>query len=248
MRPRLLTALLATLVAAALAPAAADAASFTKLKVRRCETGSQPSDRLASFRAHMEAVPRTRWMKMRFALIDKSSEGTIYVPAPRKLTRWHRSRRGVRSFGYTQTVTRLRTGGAYAVVVDFRWIGRHRRTIRHERHISSGCRPDGALPNLVVTRIRAKLGDAPGSELYSITVKNRGNGEARGINVGLIVDSAQADTAQIDVLKPHETKRVEISGPACRLRVRAVADPDDAVPETTDDDNSKRVRCPVVAR
>jgi hypothetical protein len=247
MRSRVLTALLATAAIAALLPAAGEASSAS-LKVRKCETGDRPHERLATFYGHMRRVRRTRRMMMRFTLIVRSSDGASFVPAPRKLSRWRKSRRGVKRYGYSQTITGLKSGGAYAAVVEFRWIGAHKRTIRSARRTSAVCRQDGALPNLTVTDIRARPGDAPRTELYSIDVTNRGRGEARDLRVHLAVDRATADAAKIDALAPGETKTVEVSGPVCKARVRAVVDRRDAIPETTEDDNSLRRRCPVVAR
>jgi hypothetical protein len=246
MRIRVPMTLVALAAAAALLPAAAEA-SVTALKVRACQTGKSSKERLATFYGRMEAVPGTHRMLMRFTLIDRSSNGATIVNGPRKLARWKRSRPGVLRFGYAQTVTGLKAGGAYAVIVEFRWVDSHGKTIKSLRRTSGDCRQDGDLANLAVTGISAKPGDALGTELYFVNVVNRGTAAARSFQVDLIVDGAAADAAEVDLLKPGESATLRISGPECKARVRAFADRSDSVPETTEDDNSLRTRCPAVA-
>jgi CARDB len=245
MRPRPLIALVVAAVALTLLPAAANAAPLTTLKVRACQAGDKPSKRLARFHGRMRRIPGTRRMTMRFSLLDHSSAGRAVV---RRFPRLRRSRRGVRSFGYTQTVTGLKPGGVYAATVVFRWVGRHGQTIRRVRRTSGKCRQEGALPNLRVRWVSARIGEAPRTEAYKIAVTNRGKGWARAINVHLFVDSAVADAAFIEAIGPGETETVEISGPVCRGRVRAVVDRGDTVPETLEGDNTLRRTCPPVAR
>ena len=50
-----------------------------------------------------------------------------------QLSQWHRSRSGVKAFGWAQTVTGLQSGGAYAAMVDYRWMGPSGKTIRMAR-------------------------------------------------------------------------------------------------------------------
>jgi CARDB len=248
MRSRLSILLLALFAAVALVPAAAQAAPLTALKVRACQTGDTKKERLATFYGRMLAVPGTTRMQMRFTLIDRSSDGATLVNAPSKLSKWKRSRRGVKSFGYAQTVTALKAGGAYAAIVEFRWLDGHGTTIKSVRRTSADCRQDGDLPNLTISSVTARAGDAKGTELYTVGVTNRGTADAKSMKVDLFVDGAAADAAEIDLLQPGQTKTVEISGPACTAKVRAVVDRLDSVGETTEDDNSLRMRCPAVAR
>jgi hypothetical protein len=248
MRARLPISMLALAVAAALLPAAAQAAPITALKVRACQTGDTKKERFATFYGRMSAVPGTARMLMRFTLIDRSSDGATLVNAPSKLSKWKRSRRGVKSFGYAQTVTALKAGSAYAAIVEFRWLDAHGTTIKSLRRTSADCRQDGDLPNLTISGVTARAGAAKGTELYTVAVANRGTADAKSMKVDLAVDGAAADTAEIDLLEPGETKTVEISGPACTTKVRAVVDRLDSVGETTEDDNSLSMRCPAVAR
>lgn len=255
MRLRVITAVLvAAAMAAALGTAAfagsaaRHARSKTSLKVRRCQTGDDADKRQATFYASMRALPRTRRMMMRFTLVDRSSD----EPSPVKLEslkRWRRSGRGVRKFGYAQTIKGLESGHTYGAKVHFRWIGRDGHRLASARRASGDCRQDGGLPNLAFKRITARRGlDPRAEEVYLLDVVNRGNAEARSVKVDLVVDSREADSAEIESIEPGEDTTVQISGPTCEARIRAVVDPDNAITETTEDDNTRSQRCPAVAR
>jgi CARDB len=234
--------LIAAAAALLLPLATAGAAAPSVVKVRACETGDSSRARLATFYARMRAVPGTHRMQMRFTLIDRSRDGATLVPTP-KLAKWRRSRPGVQRFGYAQTITGLEKGAAYAVTVEFRWRGARGKTIRSQRRTSKDCRQEGELPNLAVAGIEARPGDAAGTVDYTVLVTNRGDADARSFKVDLRVDGARADAAEIDLVKPGETVAVKVSGPACRARVRAVIDRRNAVRESIEDDNARRVRC-----
>jgi hypothetical protein len=245
MRFRLIIALAAAAALALVPAAVASAAPSTLLKVRSCQVGDSSKQRQATFYGRMRAVSGTSRMMMRFSLVDRGATGTQAVPAP-QLAQWRRSRAGVKTFGYAQTVTGLKVGGSYAAVVDYRWLDAGGKTIKTAHRTSSMCRQDGKLPNLAITRIAARPGEANGTLLYSVDVINRGAVEARSVLVDLFVDDAGADGSSIDSVKPGETVTVRISGPACSQRVRAVVDRLDAIHETTEDDNVLRSRCPAL--
>jgi hypothetical protein len=230
------------------APTAGTAATAPAVvKVRACETGDAPKERLATFYGRMRAVPGTHRMQMRFTLIDRSGDRAGLVPTS-KLAKWRKSRPGVVRFGYAQTITGLEKGGAYAVTVEYRWRDARGKKIKSLRRTSADCRQEGELPNLAVAAITASPGDATGTLNYTISVVNKGDEEARSFKVHLLVDGATADAAEIDLVKPGETVSVKVSGPACRARIRAVVDRRNAVRETTEDDNARSGRCPAPAR
>jgi hypothetical protein len=255
MRLRLLISLLVVTAATAAATAAAQTGrsgkargkSRTEVTVRRCETGDTPGERLALFRGQMRAIRHTRRMMMRFVLIERSPEGESPAAAPKRLSRWHRSRRHVRTFRYKQTVTGLQPGVTYLTLVRYRWLRKGKRKSLTVRRRSAECRQDGDLPNLAVGPISARRGLAPGNEIYSMPVTNTGKAVADSVKVDLMVDSASADAYTIESLAPGQTETIEISGPACRGHVRAVVDPENRIVETTEGDNSRRRRCPPVA-
>ena len=224
------------------APAGA-AAPFTSVKLRSCEVGKTEKERRATFYARMRAVPGTARMQMRFTLIDRYGAGAEEIDVP-ALDEWRRARPGVRSFGYEQRVAKLEKGGIYAVAVEFRWIGVSGKTIKSVRRSSQECRQDGALPNLGVTAITARPGQALGTQEYAIQIVNDGKVAARDVTVDLLVDGGGADTAEVDVVEAGETIEVRIDGPACVERLRAVVDRDDELNETTEADNAFVTGCP----
>jgi hypothetical protein len=236
---------LAALAALLGLPTAASAGGPAALKVRACQTGDSSKERLVTFYGRMQAVPGTDRMQMRFTLIDRSADGASLVATP-KLAKWRKSRAGVRKFGYAQTITGLKKGGAYAATVEYRWRDERGRTIKSARRTSADCRQDGELPNLALTGIEARAGDAEGTLDYTVLVTNRGSVPANDLTVDFFVDNAAVNAAPIDLIEPGETVEVKFSGPACRARVRAIVDRKNAVPETNDDDNVRHMRCPAV--
>jgi hypothetical protein len=246
MRLRLFIACVAaacTLVPAASAHAAT---SSTLLKVRDCKVGDTPKSRQATFYARMHAVKGTSQMAMRFTLVDRAGDGPPTVVDSPALSQWRKSRAGVTRFGYAQSVAGLDAGGRYAVQVQFRWSDSHGRVIRSVKRTSGECRQEGELPNLSVTRVAARPGDSFGTELYSVDLTNSGHGEARLVGVDLFIDSAIADSARVDLVKPGETVTVRFTGPVCKRGLKMVADLNDALSETNEDDNVLRSRCPAV--
>src|SRR4051812_42135989 len=117
MRFRLITALAAAAAVFVMSAADAEAAPSTILKVRSCQVGDSAKQRQATFYGRMRSVTGSARMMMRFSVVDRSA----LVPAP-QLTQWRRSRPRVKTFGYAQTVTGLQVGGAYAAIVDYRWV------------------------------------------------------------------------------------------------------------------------------
>jgi hypothetical protein len=244
MRLRLLVPI-AALAALLALPPAANAGGIATLKVRACQTGDSSKDRLVTFYGRMHAVPGTSRMQMRFALIDRSADGASLVATP-KLAKWRKSRVGVKTFGYAQTITGLQKGGAYAATVEYRWRDARGHVIKSARRTSGDCRQNGQLPNLMVGRIDARPGDAAGALDYTVFVTNNGDADADDLQVELFVDGAAVNTAPIDLIEAGETVQVKFSGPACQERVRAVVDRKNSVPETTEDDNVRHSRCPAV--
>lgn len=242
MRKRGLAPLLiaATLVAALAAPAQAALPSVT---VKECRTGKAPDMRLATFDGRMRTVKGAVRMAMRFQLLEHTpgSADPRPVDAP-GLDLWRKSRIGVRDFSYSQTIKGLSSGVTYSASVQFRWYDVKGKAIRKLRRESGTCVQDGALPNLVLGAVRVAPGSTEKTAVYTVSVGNTGQGEARSIPVSLIVDGKLLDTQTIGELKAGEFKTVKFNGPHCS-RLRAIADPDRVVPETVEEDNQLRARC-----
>jgi hypothetical protein len=251
MRPRLFIAALAALsvlaggtVAGGTVAGAAKAT--TLLNVRECQVGDSPKQRSATFYARMTATKGTSQMAMRFTLIDRAGDGPPTVIDNPALAQWRKSNKGVKRFGYAQAVEGLKKGGAYAVQVQFRWTNAKGQVIRAVKRTSATCRQEGRLPNLSITAISAQAGETSGTEVYSVDLTNSGRGAAQSAGVDIFIDGAAADGQTLQLVKAGETRTVRFTGPVCRQNVKMVADRDDTVSETNEDDNSLRSRCPVI--
>jgi CARDB len=243
MRKRGLALLL--LIAAPLAAAAGPAHAATPAaKVVDCRTGKVPELRSATFEGRMKTVKGARRMQMRFELLTVSpgADEPQAVKVP-ELTPWRRSRVGVSAFNYAQTVKGLSSGVTYRARVYFRWLNAAGKVIREEQRESGTCVQDGDLPNLVLGSVKSAPGQVEGTATYTLQVGNTGQGDAESLTVSLFADGAHIDTRTIDGLKSGEFTAVRFTGPYCS-RLRAVVDRGATVPETVEEDNELRARCP----
>src|SRR3954465_8117969 len=199
MRPRLLIAALAALSALAGATTAGAIKATTLLKVRDCQLGDSPKQRSATFYGRMTATKGTSQMAMRFTLIDRAGDGPPNVIDSPALAQWRKSNKGVRRFGYAQQVAGLEKDGAYAVQVQFRWLGARGQVIRSVKRASGTCRQAGQLPNLSITGVSGQAGETSGTEIYLVDITNSGRGPARSPGVDLFVDAAAVDKQTLDV-------------------------------------------------
>jgi hypothetical protein len=126
--------------------------------------------------------------------------------------------------------------------VQFRYYNVKGTVIRREERESGTCVQDGALPNLVLGGVRFAPGSTEKTAVYTISVGNTGQGEAKSVPVSLIADGALVDTRTIDLLKAGEFTTIRFTGPHCS-RLRAVVDRPQVVPETVEEDNELRLRC-----
>jgi CARDB protein len=225
-----------------LAPAAARADGPASVHLVRCKTGSDASDRVATYQAWMDAVPGSVRMALRFRLVARYPGHRPQPVADSKLRVWHHSHRGVTRYGYRQTVKELAAAGAYRTVVRYRWYDASGQVIRRAKRVSEACVQRGQLPNLVITGVDISRAPDGSSYRYGVSYANIGKGEADNFSVAVFVDGAMADSAQVASLGPGEGSTVYLNGPPCR-RLRAVVDPDNTVPETNERDNSYRAVC-----
>ncbi|MEA2457872.1 MAG: hypothetical protein QOC95_844, partial [Thermoleophilaceae bacterium] len=188
----------------------------------------------------------TSQMSMRFTLVDRAGDGPPTVVDNPSLAQWRKAVPGKQQFGYAQTVAGLASGGEYAVQVQFRWADARGRVIRSVKRSSASCRQEGDLPNLAITRLAARPGDTYATELYSVDLTNTSQTDAHQVAVDIFVDGAGTDTHSIDLLRAGETVTVRFTGPECKRAVKAVADPQDTLNETNEDDNVLRSRCPAL--
>ena len=226
------------------APAASPRAS---VKLDACQTGDAPRDRLATFHGRMKAVSGAARMWMRFTLFERTGDEPAQVVSAPGLRVWRKSRTGVKKFGYAQTVQGLEVGGAYSAQVRYRWYDDDGELIKTSRKTSAECLIAGDLPNLRIADVRGIPGPSPGTESYSVDVKNDGRAKSAAARVELVVDGAAPDATSVSALEPGEAKTVHVTGPACSLRIRAVVDREDSVRESAESDNTLRSGCPSAA-
>jgi hypothetical protein len=213
------------------------------VKVADCRTGKAPEQRLATFEGRMHGGKNVARMAMHFQLMQHTSGAQDAQPvASPDLAPWRRSRAGVSDFTYAQTIKGLSQGVTYSAVVQFRFFDAKGKIVRREERESGTCVQDGALPNLVVQSVRFAPGSTEKTALYTVTVANTGQGDAKSLAVTLIADGAHIDTRTVDSLKAGEFTQVKFTGPHCQ-RLRAIVDRAMVVPETVEEDNELRARC-----
>jgi hypothetical protein len=232
-----------TVVTTAAAPASGESAS-PYVKLVKCSLAEHE----AAFYARMHRLPGGERMAMRFTLLERSGgEGFRPVGAP-GLGRWWKSKPGVDGFGYRQAVRGLQQNAVYRARVDFRWYSTAGELVNETHRRSAPCRQFEELPNLRAELAGAKATSIPGVLRYEVRVTNDGRAAAAAVPVRLAVDGAVVDTVTVAVLRPGETRAVGFRAPDCTDEVEAVADPDGAITELVESDNSHQLDCAALPR
>jgi hypothetical protein len=237
---RLLTAALVTAAAAAAVatPAVGDARPVATVKLSDCSI----EGRSALFLARMHQVSGGEHMWLRFKLLEKGDSGFRSLKAP-GLGRWRKSKPGVGTFAYKQAVKGLEAGSLYRAQVDFRWYDADGNLLQTFRRRSAACRQFDVLPNLAATPVASKSLRQQGVVRYRVLVTNEGIATATGIPVRLTVDGDVVDTVTVAELAPAERLVIGIQGPQCTKSVKAEADPDGVIVESSEGDNAHEVAC-----
>jgi hypothetical protein len=212
-----LIALAAVAVPAALAAPGAAGPPVASVSVSECSKGLQAADRFVEFRGAMRQVTGSETMWMRFGLRERLGDRPAAPVRVPGLGVWRKSRPGVPRFVHRQQVLELAEGSEYRARVHFRWYDADGNVVEKAVRRSATCRQGGDLPNLVVKRIRAQpVAGSPGLERY-----------------------------EVGSLEPGQGRKVFVNGPTCGRAVRAEADPEDALIESSESDNRLRSRCPL---
>jgi hypothetical protein len=214
------------------------------VKLSSCQTGGAAPDRKATFTGQMRAVPGSEQLAMRFRLLEEYGDKPFGPVSAPDLNTWRKSRPGVQSYSYSQTVTGLLAGESYRAEVQFRWLDSNGKKVLQTKRVSGVCQEPGTLPNLKVLDVSGHPALAPGTESYTVDIVNTGLAPALHVSLQLIVDGATPDIGSIDSLMPGEIHPVHFTGPACKHRVRATVDPSDAIHELLESDNSLAGLCP----
>jgi len=247
MRGRLLTVLglAAALIAAGAAIPSAEGApgksarTHASVQVVKCSRELHT----AVFRGRMHQVPASERMWMRFTLLQRTGlEGYVPVEAP-GLGVWRKSRRGVFRFGYRQGVRNLSDASVYRTRVEYRWYSAEADLIQGARRKSATCPSTTELPNLGVRLTGVRRTPNETFDRYTIRVFNLGQAPAKDVLARLAVDGLAASTAQVGTLAPGQSRLVTVRGPECGSFVQAQVDPDAAIAESNEQDNSHQRVC-----
>ena len=233
--------LIAPVLAAALVGGASTAAAddpTAGVKVKSCSI----EDASALFVARMHQVSGSDEMWLRFRLLEKGDTGFHTLKAP-GLGRWRKSKPSVGTFAYRQAVRGLEAGSLYRAAVDFRWYGPGGDVIQTAKRRSPVCRQFDVLPDLTATPVGSKSLRQEGVVRYRVLVTNEGIAAATGVPVRLTVDGGVVDTVTVPALMPAERRVIAIQGPACTRSVKAEADPDGVIVESSEADNAHEVGC-----
>ena len=196
-------------------------------------------ERSAAFLGRMRAISETDQMWMRFTLQERILPAKVFEPlSVSGLEVWHKSRPGVRRFGFRQRVRALAEAAIYKVDVAFRWYDADGNLLRETLERSRRCRQPGALPNLRIQRI----GRRPSGQ-YFVRVGNVGRDTATRPSVQLFVDGRDAGIVALPDILPEAIRASLFTGPACEGSVQAVVDPAGSLRESAEDDNALTVPC-----
>jgi hypothetical protein len=127
--------------------------------------------------------------------------------------------------------------------VDFRWYDADGELLATTRRRSQPCRQYDVLPNLTATPVGIAALRQQGVVRYRVLVTNEGIAAATGVPVRLTVDGDVIDTVTIPELPPAGRVVIPIQGPACTRTVKAEADPDGVIAESSETDNAHEVPC-----
>lgn len=214
------------------------ASGHASVRVQSCDRDG----REALFRAAMRRVPRTDRMKLRFSLLQREPGGHFERVRVKGLSRWKRSRPGVRRFAHRQHVRGLIDGSDYRARVEFRWLDEDGHTIKRRRMSSRTCSLADPLPNLRPTFIGGAFEGA--GERYTVGVTNSGKAGSPQSSVRLAVDGKGQGAVAVPALSPGESTSVSLPGPRCTFRVRAAVDAEQLVTESHEGDNGLTRGCP----
>lgn len=210
-----------------------------------CSQGRRRHDRWALFRGEMEQVAGGERMRMRFQLTERIARGRWRPVRAPGLGVWQDSHRGAPAFAYGQRVVGLERATAYRVRVAFRWHDARGGVVAAEEHGSRPCRQRGRLANLALRGdVRVRPGPLPDTARYAVRVVNDGRALARRVRLRLSVDGAAVETRTIGPVRAGRSRVARFVGPACAATVAIRADPDDAIRETSEEDNVASAVCP----
>jgi CARDB protein len=202
-----------------------------------CDRGDAPA---AAFEARMGTVPGAAAMQMRFTLQAATPTRSSYrrVAAPGFGT-WTTSDPGTTRYVYTRRVENLVGPASYRVVVRFRWLDAAGEQVARARRVSRVCRQPDNRPNLTIAGLSVEQTADPTARRYVAHVRNTGRRTAEPFELVI----GDLEPVIVGALPPGRDRAVEVTGPACRDEITAVADPDDVIDERYETDNELTADC-----
>jgi len=216
-------------------------------KLSACHTDPLTANRYAIFASQMTQVPGTRTMAVSFLLEERSAKAAAFTPVSATgFGGWVSSQPNVGIFTYDHEVTGLPAPAAFRVLVRARWIDRHRRVIRREMILSPVCMQPLLTPDLSIgVPLTRAAGASPGTEIYSVVVRNDGTAAAGPFEVALNVGGVALAPVSLPSLSADSTQLVQFTGPRCAAgsSVVATADPANSLQEPANANRTRSFAC-----
>jgi hypothetical protein len=244
----------ATAVALVGVPAGATAPrGEVALRVTSCHHAVAPFERKLGIATRMRAFPGTRRMAVRLDLLVHRRGEVGYQPVGGKdlgFGVWLKSDPDVGRYRYIRKIRSLDVPATYRMRVSFRWYDAHGTVLLTRRRLTRTCFQPDLRPDLRIRFARVKPG-GPNRDAYAISVRNAGATPAGAFALTLTFPAplGGVPTSQrwtIDSLGPGEvTRRTLTRAPECSAGApTATVDPDGAVVESDETNNSRVIACP----
>jgi hypothetical protein len=221
------------------------------LKLTSCHHAVAPFERKLGIAARMRAFPGTTRMAIRLDLLVHHRGDLGYAPVGGKelgFGVWLKSDPDVGHYRYIRKVLSLDVPATYRMRVSYRWYGPSGRVLLTRKRLTGPCFQPDLRPDLRVDFVRVRV-RGPKRDNYVVSVRNAGATAAGPFAVSLVFPPASGTVAQrwtIPSLGPGEvTQRSLLGGPKCSLGApSATVDPDGAVVESNEANNSMIATCP----
>jgi hypothetical protein len=232
--------------------AAAVPADRAQLTTPVCQRAAESTQRIVSVTAVMRPVAGTKRLEARFELLTKSPASPAYtLVRGGDLGAWVSPTNpslGTRPgdvWKLNHPVAGLAAPASYRFRVTFRWIGAHHRVLGTITRSGPRCfQPQG--PDLLVQSFKVSpIPKHPARDLYQATIANHGGLPAGAFEVEL-TDGSIVKTGNISGLKAGQTRKLQLTGPACNSSQppQLVLDPNDAVDDINRANNTATAVCP----
>jgi hypothetical protein len=215
-------------------------------KLQDCHTGATPDQRYAVFVGQMPAIAGSKRMAMKFDLYERLVGPSFKRLSVPKFGVWQKSLANQTGFVFQKRIDSLVAPANYRVVVSFRWYGAHNAVIREAQKISPVCKQPDPRPDLVVGKVKPARGAVKGTLDYTITVRDKGLGDAGPFGLLLTVDGAPAPQASVAGLAAGATTDVVVNAPVCTAgsTITVEVDPANQVDEADETNNTFTRPCP----